>query len=473
MPVQKCQREGKPGYKWGEEGKCYIYTPNNEEEREQAKQKAINQGIAMGEIEVDYEGGDSKEMKRVQRYEEAEVLDYVEDEDDGFLTVDIAATRTGVMPYYDTMTGEIINELKPPEEIFSDMTMNSLKGVPVTDRHPPVMVDSNNWMDFTKGTTHQDVRQEDSLLVISETVFDDNLIAYVKSGKKAQVSIGFRADLEEESGEFDGEEYDRIQRNIKINHVAHVEQGRAGENVKARIDSKDGKKRKIGYSLDLNKKEDKKDMDYIKAEGLFDKLDLEEKPDFDMYIGDKMEENFTEWVDNFDLPVKEVEVEKEDEVELVEVEIGDETFKVAEEDAEDIKKKFDSKEGKIDSKEDELETLRNRVDELEDKDVEKIVQKRLNLIDTVREYIDGYDAKEKSSKEIKADLIKKLDEDFELEDKSDEYIEARFDGTIQALNKIKNDSYGENNLMTKKNSKKKNKKLDDKRNERKNLKRNK
>ena len=23
MPIQKCTSDGKPGYKWGEEGKCY------------------------------------------------------------------------------------------------------------------------------------------------------------------------------------------------------------------------------------------------------------------------------------------------------------------------------------------------------------------------------------------------------------------------------------------------------------------
>lgn len=42
MPVQECQREGKPGYKFGEEGKCYIYEPGNEEEEKEAKQKALN-----------------------------------------------------------------------------------------------------------------------------------------------------------------------------------------------------------------------------------------------------------------------------------------------------------------------------------------------------------------------------------------------------------------------------------------------
>ncbi|MCF8020875.1 MAG: DUF2213 domain-containing protein, partial [Vallitaleaceae bacterium] len=393
----------------------------------------------------------SREMKTVQRFEEAEVLDYVENEEDGFLTVEIAATRTGVMPYYDWDTGEVVMELKPPEEIFSDMTMNSLKGVPVTDRHPPVMVDSKNWIDFTKGTTHQDVRKEDNLLVISETIFDDNLIAYVKSGKKAQVSIGFRAYLEEEGGEFEGEQYDRIQRNIRINHIAHVEQGRAGEDVKVRLDSKEEKL--FGYS----KKEEVKDMDYMKVENFWDGLGTSTAPDFDIYTTEDGNEKLDSWLNDYELPIKEVEVEKEDGVDLEEYEIGDSVISVKKEDVEKLDNFISEKEemqGKLDSKDDEISALKERMDKLENKDIDSIVQKRLDLVDSVREFIDGYDANGKSEKEIKADLISEIDKEFELENKSDEYVNARFDGAMKTLKMIKSDSIGSNNLKFKKEDKK-------------------
>ena len=48
MPVKNCKSNGKPGYKWGDSGKCYTYTPNNEASRKKAKQKAHIQGAAMG-----------------------------------------------------------------------------------------------------------------------------------------------------------------------------------------------------------------------------------------------------------------------------------------------------------------------------------------------------------------------------------------------------------------------------------------
>ena len=47
MPLRKCSSKGKPGYKWGNSGKCYTYTSGNETSRKKAKQKAIIQGTAI------------------------------------------------------------------------------------------------------------------------------------------------------------------------------------------------------------------------------------------------------------------------------------------------------------------------------------------------------------------------------------------------------------------------------------------
>jgi len=47
MPVQLCEKDGKPGYKWGETGKCYTYTVGNESERREAKRRANIQGYAI------------------------------------------------------------------------------------------------------------------------------------------------------------------------------------------------------------------------------------------------------------------------------------------------------------------------------------------------------------------------------------------------------------------------------------------
>lgn len=52
MPVQDCKADGKPGYRWGEAGKCYTYTPDDEASRKEAKRKAHLQGAAIGESDM-------------------------------------------------------------------------------------------------------------------------------------------------------------------------------------------------------------------------------------------------------------------------------------------------------------------------------------------------------------------------------------------------------------------------------------
>ena len=47
MPIKRCQLGGKPGYKYGDAGKCYTYTKGDEAGRKRAKQRAIKQGAAI------------------------------------------------------------------------------------------------------------------------------------------------------------------------------------------------------------------------------------------------------------------------------------------------------------------------------------------------------------------------------------------------------------------------------------------
>lgn len=65
MPVQKCQSGSKPGFRWGQAGKCYTYEPGNSTARKEAKRKAYVQGYAV-------EGGvltDSERKTMAQLFE--------------------------------------------------------------------------------------------------------------------------------------------------------------------------------------------------------------------------------------------------------------------------------------------------------------------------------------------------------------------------------------------------------------------
>jgi len=64
MPVKSCEENGKPGYKYGDAGKCYTYKPNDAIERNKAKRQAIIQGVAIGEYaKIGERGGISKTDK--------------------------------------------------------------------------------------------------------------------------------------------------------------------------------------------------------------------------------------------------------------------------------------------------------------------------------------------------------------------------------------------------------------------------
>lgn len=48
MPVKACSDKERPGYKWGDSGKCYTYAVGDEAGKKKAKEKAHLQGAAAG-----------------------------------------------------------------------------------------------------------------------------------------------------------------------------------------------------------------------------------------------------------------------------------------------------------------------------------------------------------------------------------------------------------------------------------------
>ncbi len=47
MPLNKATSGGKPGYRWGQEGKVYTYKPGDAASRLKAKKAALRQGLAI------------------------------------------------------------------------------------------------------------------------------------------------------------------------------------------------------------------------------------------------------------------------------------------------------------------------------------------------------------------------------------------------------------------------------------------
>jgi len=168
-------------------------------------------------------------MKREYRYDKATIVPL--ESTPGFLRARVAISRPGVFPYIYS-DGTIRMEAKLPDEILSEQTLESAKGAPVTDGDPPLddsrgLVTPENWHKYVKGALGDEVQIINGMPWFNETVFDAGLIEELKKGNKVEVSIGFET----------GQKYDCVQRNIRINHVAHVDKGRAGDMVRAYFDS--------------------------------------------------------------------------------------------------------------------------------------------------------------------------------------------------------------------------------------------
>jgi hypothetical protein len=76
MPVRECQENDKPGYKWGEQGKCYTYNPDNEGQRRKAKQSATIQGYVIGDfagLKVSFDYDDTLSTRRGKELAKKEI----------------------------------------------------------------------------------------------------------------------------------------------------------------------------------------------------------------------------------------------------------------------------------------------------------------------------------------------------------------------------------------------------------------
>lgn len=152
----------------------------------------------------------------------------------GFMRVDGYLSRAGIFEYRQP-DGKIRRELRPPEEVFKVDSLASFASVPITLDHPlPGLLTAQNAAQFAVGSVGEPKPDGDKVRA-SMLITDARAIAALERGK-TQVSCGYTAEVEETAGVWNGERFDVIQRNIVANHVAIVDVGRAGPEVRVRMD---------------------------------------------------------------------------------------------------------------------------------------------------------------------------------------------------------------------------------------------
>nr|DAX91873.1 MAG TPA: protein of unknown function (DUF2213) [Caudoviricetes sp.] len=352
------------------------------------------------------------------RYETTTPIDkFTIDPITGFLHVkNVPITCEGVRPYRQ-FDGQRIQEAKTPEELFSAATVDSANNKPVTDDHPTdangntIMVNCDNSQRFMKGFMSDHARVDKATKTIRNdlTITDSDLINKIRDGKQ-ELSIGFQMQLDPTKGELNGQAYDAKQTNIRINHVAIVDRGRAGHSVRLTADSaeeipEDNEKKK-GEKMDFTKVHTKQGDISVAVEDA-DKLTK--------LVGDaddsnsKLEKLIAER-DKLNSQIKELQGS------------GDKNKK----EAADAKKKADEANSRANSAEEENKKLKSQLagDAFEDR-----INKTLAFRERAKKVVgDSYDFAGKSEREVEEAALNKNLGEHDYSDKSDDFVSGLYEG---------------------------------------------
>lgn len=188
-------------------------------------------------------------------------------------------SKVGVFAYSGMQISEelepdkIYYVYRPAEELSDPETIESFRLIPFTDDHTMLGATEDGLTapedKGVHGVTGEDVYFEDNYLKSNIKVFSEELWRKIESGEKKELSIGYRCLYDIQPGVFNGQRYDAVQRKIRGNHIALVDEGRSGKDVavldqfKFTLDSAELKK-----MADENQKEVVKDEEEVSRENL-------------------------------------------------------------------------------------------------------------------------------------------------------------------------------------------------------------
>lgn len=155
--------------------------------------------------------------------------------EEGYLVDHPIVTTCGIFEYKND-DGSTRRELRLPENVFEEKSLESYKGKPIIITHDAGEVDKENVRREQIGTIMSKGYRDGENVRCEIIIHDTN--ALERCGLK-ELSLGYSLDTDDTPGVYRGEKYDCIQKNIEINHLALVGEARAGETARLNIDGKD------------------------------------------------------------------------------------------------------------------------------------------------------------------------------------------------------------------------------------------
>ena len=335
--------------------------------------------------------------------------------DGEMVTLDATFTRSGIFLYMK-QDGTVSRELRPEDEVFKEDSMQSLRLKPLTNSHPPENLTTKTAKQFVVGSVGETITKVDDIFLAGKiSVIDEDTIIAVESGK-SELSCGYKCVMDNTPGIWNGQQYDAVQRNIKYNHVAIVDRGRAGKDVKIKLDS--------GDAIMFDKNNEEENMFKVKIDG--------------------KEYDVTEDVKNaFDAQSKkDATILAELQAKADEAAATKTKLDATEQELTELKaQKADSKEvdvlqAKFDALTEKSKELQAKADSF-DKEVNSKVSQRIKLYSAAKTVCDDETIKKldsMSDSEIKKAVIATQTK-TDMTDKSETYIDVRFDEALENLEK--------------------------------------
>lgn len=334
------------------------------------------------------------------RFTDALTLDGTHKRRDGYLVADAKVARTGIQIYSGTEVGrpdlKTVRVYRAEDQVFSKASMASFANIPVTNDHPPEVVTADNWAKYAKGQTGEDVARDGEALRIPLMIADGATIADIEAGKR-ELSNGYMCDLNWDGGTTpSGEEYDAEQINIIGNHVAVVQAGRAGSEFRIGDGANDGGKERNSWGPSPITHADEKETSMSTLQTVV--------------LGDKA-----------------VKVDPSD-VAIIDAFKADTAQALADSNTAH-KTALDAKDTELAAKDSEIEELKAKV--LDDAAIDALVDTKAKLVADAKLIAPDVKTEGLSLGDIrKAVVSDKIGAD-KIADKSDAYIDARFDGLLE------------------------------------------
>lgn len=174
---------------------------------------------------------------RVQRFDRG-TLRPAERLENGWMRVDGYTARVGVLEYQHG-DGNVRRELVLPEELFNADSIASARMVPVTNGHPRELLDDQTAREHQVGSVGEALRADGDYLRAPLMLTDRDAVRAVDNGR-SELSWGYQCTLHPPDDTLVSRwgAHDGIQRGRRYNHLALVDDARAGSGARLRLDSR-------------------------------------------------------------------------------------------------------------------------------------------------------------------------------------------------------------------------------------------